>query len=84
MKSVVMSLFLLSVAAGNLVPMVVNFVIENPDGTSKLTGVEYYLMFAGLMLAAAIVFSLMAKNFPIQTFVQDEEVSDEEAASEVH
>lgn len=84
MKSVVMSLFLLSVAAGNLVPMVVNFVIENPDGTSKLTGVEYYLMFSGLMLVAAVLFSIMAKNFRTQEYVQDEEVSDEEAAVEIH
>lgn len=84
MKSVVMSLFLLSVAAGNLVPMVVNFVIENPDGSSKITGVEYYLMFSGLMLLSAIIFSFMAKNFRTQTFVQDEEISDKEALSEGH
>lgn len=84
MKSVVMSLFLLSVAAGNLVPMAVNFVIENPDGSSKITGVEYYLMFSGLMLLSAIIFSLMARNFPTQTFVQDSEVNDEKSLTEGH
>ena len=84
MKSVVMSLFLLSVAAGNLVPMIVNFVIENPDGSSKLDGVAYYLMFSALMFIAAVIFSLMAKNFRAETFVQNEAILDDEALSEEH
>jgi POT family proton-dependent oligopeptide transporter len=84
MKSVVMSLFLLAVAAGNLVPMVVNFVIENPDGSSKLSGVQYYLMFSGLMLVAAVAFPFLAKRFRTQHFVQDEDVTDQEVATEIH
>ena len=84
MKSLVMSLFLLSVAAGNLVPMAVNFAIANPDGSSKLTGVQYYMFFSGLMLAAAIVFVFVARTYKPKTFLQDSDVSDAEADGEMH
>jgi POT family proton-dependent oligopeptide transporter len=55
-KSFAMSLELLAVAAGNLVTAGVNWFIQNPDGTTKLTGAEYYLFFAALMLATAVLF----------------------------
>lgn len=56
MKSVVMALYFLSVAAGNLLTSAVNFFIQNDDGTLKLAGAAYFWFFTGLMLVAAVAF----------------------------
>jgi len=63
MKSVVMSIWLLSNAAGQLLTWAVNKVIQNPDGSSKLPGASYYWAFTLVMLAAAIGFVLVSMTF---------------------
>jgi len=63
MKSFVMAFFMLSISAGNLFTSAVNFFIENPDGTSKLAGADYFLFFTGLMLVTAILFTLVARFY---------------------
>lgn len=70
MKSFVMSLYMFSVAAGNMFTSLVNFGIQNEDGTSRLAGASYYLFFAGLMLAAAIGFVFYASRFKMHRYVQ--------------
>jgi POT family proton-dependent oligopeptide transporter len=70
MKSFVMALFLVSVSLGNLVTAVVNFVIQTPSGGSRLSETQYYLVFAGLMTAAALGFVIVAKNFKTRSYVQ--------------
>ncbi|HEB82659.1 MAG TPA: MFS transporter, partial [Gammaproteobacteria bacterium] len=70
MKSFIMAFFMLSVAVGNLFTSAVNFFIENPDGSSKLAGVDYYLFFTLIMLATAILFSLVAGRFREKTHLQ--------------
>lgn len=60
LKSFVMSLFLLAVSVGNALASAVNYAIQNPDGTSRLSGASYYWFFAGLMFAAACVFPIVA------------------------
>jgi proton-dependent oligopeptide transporter, POT family len=72
MKSLVMSLFLGSVAAGNFFTSGLNFAIQNPDGTSRLEGPAYYLFFAGLMFVAALGFIFYASRFKGQRYVQGE------------
>ena len=72
MKSLVMSVYLLSVASGNFIVVVVNLFINNDDGTSKLPGATYYWFFTGLMLAAAAVYTVVASFYRGQTFTQDE------------
>jgi POT family proton-dependent oligopeptide transporter len=64
MKSFVMAFFLVSVAAGNLFTGAVNFLIQNPDGTSKLAGAGYFWFFAGLMLATAALFAVVSRFYP--------------------
>ncbi len=49
MKSVIMSIYLLSISLGNQFTALVNRFIQNPDGTSKLPGASYYMFFAILM-----------------------------------
>ncbi|MCB1061908.1 MAG: POT family MFS transporter [Verrucomicrobiae bacterium] len=73
LKSVVMCLYLVSVAIGNLLPMAVNFFMENPDGSTRLTGVQYYLFFVFAMLAAAVLFVILARKYLPRDFVQDED-----------
>ena len=64
--------FLMSVAMGNAFVAVVNVFIQNPDGSSKLAGAEYYNFFALCMLVTTIVFIPVAKAYKEKTYMQDE------------
>jgi len=72
MKSFIMSLYLLSVAAGNAFTAAVNYFIQNKDGTSKLEGADYYWFFTVSMLVAALGFLIVAKTYRGRTYTQDE------------
>jgi POT family proton-dependent oligopeptide transporter len=72
MKSVVMSFFLMSVSLGNLFTSGVNFFIQNDDGSTKLSGVEYYLFFAAMMLITAVAFIAVASRYQERTYLQEE------------
>ena len=72
MKSFVMAFFMLSIAAGNLFTSTVNFLIENPDGSSRLAGADYYWFFTGLMLVTAVSFLFIAKRYRERHFIQPE------------
>ena len=63
MKSFVMAFYLLSVAVGNLFTSVVNFVIQNPDGSSKLAGASYFWFFTGLMFITAVLFKIVGHYY---------------------
>ena len=64
MKSLVMCLYLGSIALGNTFTAAVNFFIQNKDGTSKLQGASYFWFFAALMLVTAIVYIPVARRYP--------------------
>lgn len=70
MKSMIMAFYLMSVAVGNTFVAAVNFFIQNPDGTSKLEGADYYLFFSGCMLATAILFVPVAMRYKERTYIQ--------------
>jgi proton-dependent oligopeptide transporter, POT family len=72
MKSIVMAVYLWSITAGNLFTALVHKVIENPDGSLKLSGPSYYLFFAGLSAASGIVFSFFARRYREKVHLQDE------------
>jgi POT family proton-dependent oligopeptide transporter len=72
MKSVVMSLNLLSVAFANLFVALVNNYIKGEGGKSMLEGSSYYLFFTGIMLVASILFVIYASFYRGQTYIQDE------------
>ena len=61
MKSVIMSLYLLSVAAGNEFTAIVNLVIERSDGTSRLPGASYYWFFTDVCLSRRLDFSTSSR-----------------------
>ncbi|MDG2391203.1 MAG: POT family MFS transporter [Planctomycetaceae bacterium] len=73
MKSVIMSLYLLSVAAGNEFTAIVNLLIEKSDGTSRLPGADYYWFFTGCMFVAAVGFLYVVKTYQGKTYIQDED-----------
>ncbi|WP_010588203.1 POT family MFS transporter [Schlesneria paludicola] len=70
MKSLVMSLYMLSVALGNTLTAVVNEYIPNADGTSKLPGASYYWFFTGLMLAASVGFLVVVATYREKAYLQ--------------
>jgi len=72
MKSVIMSLYLLSVSAGNSFTAVVNHWIQNADQTSKLEGASYYGFFTAVMLVAAIGFLFVVRSYRGRTYIQGE------------
>lgn len=74
MKSFVMALFFMSVALGNLFTSAVNFFIVNDDGSSKLSGVEYFWFFTALMLITAILFIFVSRLYQEKTYLHEEQV----------
>ncbi len=72
MKSVIMSLFLVSIALGNTFTAAVNAVIQNDDGSSLLPGASYYLFFAAVMFVSALAFVVVAMLYRGTTHTQDE------------
>ncbi len=74
MKSAIMSAWLFTVALGNQFTARVNFFILNKDGTTKMSDYHYYLFFAGVMFATAILFSIVAIFYRGKTYIQGSEV----------
>jgi len=82
MKSAVMALWLFTVSMGNLFTAGVNYFIRNPDGSSKLSDQQYYIFFAELMLGAAVIFVIFAAFYKGRTYLQSQEVTPDELATE--
>ena len=72
MKSFVMAFFMLSVAAGNLFTSAVNFLIRNPDGSSRLAGADYFWFFTAAMGVTALLFLVVARRYRERSYVQIE------------
>ena len=73
LKSLVMGLFLLSVSVGNGFTALVNFWIQNPDGSVALTGPEYYWFFAGVMFLVACLFLFVVGQYQETSYLQGSE-----------
>jgi POT family proton-dependent oligopeptide transporter len=76
MKSFVMAVFFLSIWLGNMFTAIVNHVIENPDGTSKLEGADYYWFFVAVMAVTAVLYIPVAMRYPVKEYIQDEAPAD--------
>lgn len=75
MKSMIMSIYLLSISFGNQVTALVNRFIQNDDGTTKLEGVQYHLFFAAMILVASVLYCIYARFYKEQTYIQEESAS---------
>ena len=71
-KTLVMSLYLLSISLGNVFSALVNHFIQNADGSSKLPGASYYWFFAIAMLVTLAFYIPVAMRFPVREHIQDE------------
>ncbi|BAO43481.1 POT family MFS transporter [Thiolapillus brandeum] len=75
MKSFIMALFMLSVSLGNIFTSLVNFFIQNDDGTVMLEGAQYYWFFTILMAVTAALFALLTPLIRDKTILQVSEGS---------
>jgi POT family proton-dependent oligopeptide transporter len=82
MKSAVMALWLFAVSLGNLFTAGVNQFIQNPDGSLKMNDQQYFLFFAVLMFVAAAIFVVFAIFYRGKTYLQSQEMIEEEHATE--
>ncbi|MCC6123673.1 MAG: POT family MFS transporter [Pirellulales bacterium] len=71
MKSLIMGMYLLSNAVGNVFTAAVNFFIQKPDGTSRLTGPDYYWFFAATMFCTAVLFCVYSLFYKERTYIQE-------------
>jgi POT family proton-dependent oligopeptide transporter len=71
MKSFVMSLYLLSISFGNAFTAIINFIIEKAHWQTWLTGANYYLFFAALMIIANACFVVAATRYREQNYLQE-------------
>lgn len=72
MKSLVMCTYLSAISVGNIFTAGVNFFIQNPDGTVKLSGAPYFFFFVKVMLVTAVLFLFFARFYRGKTYIQDE------------
>ena len=82
MKSSVMALWLFTVAGGELFVGLFNGWIMNPDGTRKLNDYQYFEFFTVLMFVTAVVFVIVACFYKGQTYLQSQELTPDEIATE--
>ncbi|MEM1063790.1 MAG: MFS transporter, partial [Planctomycetota bacterium] len=80
LKSIVMSLYLLGVAAGNELTAVVNWLIVDSAGESLLPGASYFWFFTILMAVASIAYVPFAMWYRGRSFVQGETEAKREAS----
>jgi POT family proton-dependent oligopeptide transporter len=70
MKSLVMCTYLVSISLGNLFTAGINALLQK--GVLKLQGANYFLFFAAVMFAAAVLFVFVAGAYRGKTYIQDE------------
>jgi POT family proton-dependent oligopeptide transporter len=70
MKSLVMSLSLLSVSLGNLFTAMVNSLTKDASGHSVLTGQNYYWFFTGCMALATVLLVPVLWRYRSRDYIQ--------------
>jgi len=73
MKSLVMSVYLLSISLGNLFTALVNAVMRDAHGRSTLAGESYYWFFAGCMAVATVLLVPVVRWYRPREYLQTEE-----------
>jgi POT family proton-dependent oligopeptide transporter len=63
MKSLVMAFFLLTVSLGNFLTSQVKFLLLEHDGSSKMTEVQEFWFWTGLILITAFLFRFVARRY---------------------
>jgi len=82
MKSSVMALWLLTVASGELFVGLVNKWILGAGAAHKLSDYQYFTFFTWLMFGAAVVFVVVASFYKGRTYLQMQQPTLDEIATE--
>src|SRR6185312_1812059 len=82
MKSSVMALWLLTVASGELFVGLVNKWILGGGAARKLSDYQYFTFFMWLMVGAAVVFVVVASFYKGRTYLQSQQLTPDEIATE--
>jgi POT family proton-dependent oligopeptide transporter len=72
MKSFIMSVYLLSISAGNVFTALVNRLTQDENGNSTLVGASYYWFFTVFMLVASVLFIGVAMLYKPREYIQEE------------
>ena len=55
--------------------MRVNVFIQNPDGSLKIEGADYFYFFGVLMLVTAVLFTIVSRYYKPVSYFQEEEIA---------
>jgi len=67
-----MAFYLLSISFGNIFTSLVNYYIQDENGMSRFTEVQYFLFFAGVMFIASLCYVVVASFYTEKVHVQKE------------
>jgi POT family proton-dependent oligopeptide transporter len=82
MKSLLMSMWLLSVALGNQIPSIISFLIPKLKSMGmNLEGANYFRFFTLLMLVTSVIYIFVSRHYRERTYLQSQ-VTDDERVTE--
>ncbi|MEP6604343.1 MAG: hypothetical protein ABJB69_10395 [Spartobacteria bacterium] len=74
MKSLLMSMGLLSVALGNQIPSIISFLIPKLKSMGmNLEGANYFRFFTLLMQVTSIIYVFVSRHYKERTYLQSQE-----------
>jgi POT family proton-dependent oligopeptide transporter len=84
MKSLLMSMWLLSVALGNQIPSIISFLIPKLKSMGwDLEGANYFRFFTLLMLVTSIIYVFVSRHYKEKTYLQSQLTEDERATEPI-
>jgi POT family proton-dependent oligopeptide transporter len=83
MKSLLSAMWLLSISLGNQIPSIISFLIPKLKSMGmNLEGANYFRFFTLLMLGASIIYVFVSRHYKERTYLQSQEVSEDERVTE--
>jgi POT family proton-dependent oligopeptide transporter len=78
MKSLLMAMWLLSIALGNQIPSILSFLIPKLKSMGmNLEGANYFRFFTFLMLATSVIYIFVSRHYRERTYLQSQLTEDE-------
>uniref|UniRef100_A0A7C2NSM8 MFS transporter n=1 Tax=Schlesneria paludicola TaxID=360056 RepID=A0A7C2NSM8_9PLAN len=73
MKSIIMAIFLSTVAIGNSLTALINYYLVDESGRPLFEGAKYFWLFTAMMAVASLGFLVVAATYRGKTYIQHEE-----------
>ena len=74
MKSLLMAMWLLSIALGNQIPSLISFLIPKLKAAGmNLEGANYFRFFTLLMFVASVIYIFVSRRYQERTYLQSQE-----------